>query len=98
MTSLTAARTGRIKRENEPVAETYKLPVLGKIKVGQKVQNDNGKEYPQSLDYFIVNEDSKYAGQFKSAYPDKPSTISIVFPSNNIADVCNERYECRDKA
>jgi len=90
--------TGRIIRK-AMVAESYKLPQLGKIKVGQKVKNPkSGKEYPQSLDYFVVGDDSNYKSQFKEAYGDAPKSISIVFPSNNLVDVCNERYECRNGA
>lgn len=59
-------------------------------KIGMK--NANG--YPQSVDYFIPT--GKYAGLFTQAYGEKPQTIQIVFPDDDPAKVCNERYEYRD--
>lgn len=81
--------TGRIKR---PDAEKQRLilPRVGQLKIGKK--NANG--YPQSVDYFIPV--GKYAGLFTQAYGDQPQTIQIVFPDDDPAKVCNERYEYRD--
>lgn len=81
---------GRIKRKNEVEAGENRFPILGKIKVGQKSE----RGAPQSVDYFIC--DSKYATFFKQAYGDKPETIQVVFYSDDIAECCNERWECRD--
>ena len=80
---------GRIRR---PEAEKSRLilPRVGQIKIGMK--NANG--YPQSVDYFIPT--GKYAGLFTQAYGEKPQTIQIVFPDDDPAKVCNERYEYRD--
>lgn len=82
-------KTGRIIR---PEAEKDRLilPRVGMIKVGFK----NAKGYPQSADYFIPT--GKYAGLFRQAYGEKPQTIQIVFPDDDPAKVCNERYEYRD--
>ena len=66
------------------------LPRVGQIKIGMK--NANG--YPRSVDYFIPT--GKYAGLFTQAYGEKPQTIQIVFPDDDPAKVCNERYEYRD--
>jgi len=56
--------------------------------------SQNGKEFPRSVDYFIA--DGKYKSLFEQAYGDKPSTIQVVFPSNDTDLVCRERYEYRD--
>lgn len=66
------------------------LPRVGFIKIGFI----NAKGYPQSVDYFIPT--GKYAALFTKAYGDKPQTIQIVFPDDDPAQVCNERYEYRD--
>ncbi len=81
---------GRIQRASEDVAPRLALPRVGKIKIGMK----SPKGYPMSVDYFIPH--GKYASLFTQAYGDKPSTIQIVFPSNDPEQVCNERYEYRD--
>lgn len=83
---------GRIKQADTNTG--LKMPRIGKIKVGEKRVNQSGKEYPVSTDYFIC--DSKYKKFFNDAYGDKPKKIQIVFLSDNFADSCDERWECRD--
>ncbi len=80
---------GRIKRKEE--IQSSRLPILGKIKVGEKSENG----YPKSLDYFIC--DSKYKKFFADAYGEKPQTIQVIFISEDPMESCFERYECRDK-
>jgi hypothetical protein len=74
----------------EKIEVTNKLPVIGKIKVGEK----NEKGYPKSLDYFKPF--GKYESLFYSAFPDKPNIIPIIFISDNLEDVCFERMELRN--
>lgn len=73
-------------------AETTKLvlPRVGTIKIGYKDE----RGFPRSVDYFIPT--GKYASLFTKAYGDKPQTIQVVFPDDDPAKVCNERYEYRD--
>lgn len=61
---------------------------IGTLHVGEKDANG----IPRSLDYFKAS--GKYADRFHKEYGEKPQCISIVFPSDNIVDVCNARYEC----
>lgn len=68
------------------------LPIVGKIKCGKKSESG----YPQSVDYFIPS--GKYEGLFREAYGEKPSTIRIVFPSDDASLCCREEYEYRDDA
>lgn len=73
-------------------AETTKLvlPRVGTIKIGYKDE----RGFPRSVDYFIPT--GKYASLFTKAYGEKPQTIQVVFPEDDPAKVCNERYEYRD--
>lgn len=80
---------GRLKGER-----TDTFARIGFIKCGEKVINQNGKQIPRSLNYFKA--EGKYAGYFNQAYPDKPTTIKIIFPSDNLTEICNERYEMWD--
>jgi hypothetical protein len=83
---------GRIVTANKgPV----KLPIVGKIRVGEKRANGNGVEYPVSLDYFKAVGD--YSTKFHDTFGEKPTTFGIVFISDDPAQSCNERYELRDK-
>jgi len=82
--------TGRIaSRKQGNSAST--LPEVGKIKIGEKVKNAKGIEYPTSLDYFRAT--GNYANEFKAVYGDKPKRLNIAFISDNIEEVCNQRFE-----
>ena len=70
---------------------TPRLPIVGKIKVGKKSESG----VPMSLDHFIATGD--YQKQFSDIYGDKPTKIKVVFISDDLEQVCNEFYECRDK-
>lgn len=76
---------GRIKGR-EPVT---KMTIIGKIRVGEK-REKNGKEYPVSLDYFKASGD--YSDMFESMF-DKPKKLEILFLSDDISDVCSQRFE-----
>lgn len=79
---------GRIKNSSP---RRKVLPHLGKISIGKKVTK-NGKTYPQSLDYFHVNEDCPYRSYFYDEYGDAPRVIDIAFPSDDITQVCREEF------
>ena len=83
---------GRIHRPEQ--SSGLDLPEAGRLHIGMKKMGQNGKEYPVSVDYFIPS--GKYAGMFTAALGDKPATIQIIFPDDDPAKVCNERYEYRD--
>jgi len=79
--------TGRIKKET-PIE---KISVVGKIKIGEKSEQG----LPKSIDYFKV--DSRYKTYFYEAYGEKPSKLEVIFLSNIESEVCNQRYEIRQK-
>jgi len=84
---------GRISKGEVQQGST--LPEIGRIKVGEKRLLASGKEIPTSLDYFRAT--GKFANQFTSLFGDKPTELHIAFVSNDINEVCNERYEAWDK-
>lgn len=86
-------KTGRISKGEVQQGST--LPEIGRIKVGEKRTTATGKEIPTSLDYFKAT--GKFANQFHSLMGDKPNELHIAFVSNNISEVCNERFEAWDK-
>ena len=91
---MKATTSGRIHRPEQSCTDIIDLPEVGRLHIGKKAKGQNGREYPMSVDYFIPS--GKYAGLFSQALGEKPSTIQIVFPSDDAARVCNERYEYRD--
>jgi hypothetical protein len=68
-------------------SDVRRIPRVGKIHLGVRKTNDNGKEYPTAVDYFVVKPDastSKAAAKaFHDVYGDKPQEITIAFPSND---------------
>lgn len=86
--------SGRIYRPEQGV--TMELPEVGRLHIGKKQMGNNGKEFPVSVDYFIPS--GKYADLFVAALGEKPSTIQVIFPSDNPELVCNERFEYRDNS
>lgn len=83
-------QSGRISvRKNENAGST--LPEIGKIKIGEKVKNTQGVEYPKALDYFRAT--GNFANVFAQVYGAKPTKLNVVFISDNLTEVCNERYE-----
>lgn len=84
---------GRIVR-NEPDAAILELPEIGRLHIGKKQAGQNGREYPVSVDYFIPS--GKYAGMFTAALGERPQTIQVIFPDDNPAISCNERFIYRD--
>lgn len=81
-------QTGRIQvRKQQSNAST--LPEVGKIKIGKKHEE---KGYPISLDYFRPT--GNYANEFTKVFGDKPKKLSIAFVSDDLNEVCNQRFEC----
>lgn len=68
------------------------LPEIGKIKIGIKHPQKN---YPMAVDYFVPK--SNYEKMFTTIYGEKPSSLNIAFISDNIEEVCNQRFEAWDK-
>ena len=81
---------GRILKKASAEISKLVLPRVGTIKIGFKDE----RGFPRSVDYFIPT--GKYASLFTKAYGEKPQTIQVVFPDDDPAKVCNERYEYRD--
>ena len=81
---------GRILKKAGAENTKLVLPRVGTIKIGFKDE----RGFPRSVDYFIPT--GKYASLFTKAYGEKPQTIQVVFPDDDPAKVCNERYEYRD--
>lgn len=52
----------------------------GKLRIGEKRTNAQGKEYPAKLDYFkFVCDDAHVTDAFKALYGEKPTQLPIMF-------------------
>ena len=83
----------RIKNRN--IQQKTPLPIVGKIRVGEKTKNNQGKEYPISLDYFKAT--GNYATLFTEIYGEKPNQIQIIFITDDDKVSCHEEWEGREK-
>ena len=66
-----------------------RAPKGGVVRLGEKVENANGREYPRELDYFNVED----APAIKAIYGDKPKMIRGMFASNDIRQVIDLGYK-----
>lgn len=69
------------------LSNVRRLPRLGKIRLGIKKKNKQGKEYPSEVDYFILDpqtpselENQKLIEQFHDKYGKEPKSINIMLP------------------
>lgn len=89
--------TGRIKNNIANISRQYSpLPIIGKVKVGERKMSASGKLIPTSLDYFVFR--GNYEREANYVYGDKPTKLGITFVSDDFSQSCNERFECRDSA
>jgi hypothetical protein len=84
-------QTGRISKRKD-VNTASSLPEIGKIKIGEKKTNSAGKEYPSALDYFRPT--GTFANEFTKLFGQKPKELKVAFISNELSEVCNQRFEC----
>jgi hypothetical protein len=84
-------QTGRISKRKD-VNAASSLPEIGKIKIGEKKVSAKGVEYPSALDYFRST--GTFANEFVKLFGEKPKKLNVCFISDDLAEVCNERYVC----
>lgn len=79
------------------VSDALRLPRVGKIHLGIKKTNGNGKEYPVQTDYFVVapsdTTPEAAATTFKAVYGDQPKELDIMFPLNDREDFFPQAYK-----
>lgn len=82
---------GRISKRKDSNAASS-LPEIGKIKIGEKKMSAKGVEYPSALDYFRPT--GTFANEFTKLFGQKPKELKVAFISNDLGEVCNQRFEC----
>lgn len=70
-----------------PETKNIKLPIGGKIRLGIKVKNEKGVEYPQETDYFVCPK------EVRKIYGDEPTELTVFFPRANREEVFPQNYE-----
>jgi len=76
--------------------QSIKLPRLGKVHLGKKVQSGSGAEHPQATDYFVVKTDNStpgaHAEAFKAVYPGEPNELDIMFGTEDVDELASLFY------
>ena len=70
-----------------PETKNVKLPVGGRIRLGEKVKTDKGVSYPKELDYF------KCPKRVQDIYGEKPTELIVFFPSMITTEIFPQSYE-----
>ncbi len=84
------------KNKESEDAFNYLGSLVGRFSIGIKVPTTGGKERPAAIDYFRIcgaNKNSTISDSLKElvneCYGEKPKTLVIKFPSNDISKVIN---------
>lgn len=70
------------------VSEVVRLPRLGKIRLGVKIENDEGTIYPSPTDYFVCPE------EVRKVFGEKPRELRIMFPTDDETQWASQYLRC----
>lgn len=84
MTATDRKSMRSIKQESR--GKAY-LPRLGMIKLGVKLKNEKGVEYPSEVDYFVV------PPEVQEVFGDKPTSLNIMFPSEDVEMIASRSFK-----
>lgn len=65
---------GKFTTIHEGFSQHRRMPRLGKIRLGLKVKNSKGVEYPKEVDYFVVPQ------EVARVYGDQPQELDVMLP------------------
>lgn len=68
------------------LSDRRRMPLLGKIRLGIKVKNQEGAEYPRETDYFVCPD------EVKEIFNEQPKSLEIMLPLNDIDAVFPTAY------
>lgn len=67
-------------------SQVRRLPRLGKIRLGLKVLNQAGKEYPTETEHFVC------PPEVTAVYGEEPTELEVMLPSDNPEEVFVQKY------
>lgn len=70
------------------VSDIRRMPRLGKIRLGIKVEPEGKNPYPRATDYFVVPD------SIKPHLEEKPKTLKIMFPTENVEEFAQQWLRC----
>lgn len=72
----------------EGVSELRRMPRLGKVRLGIKIEQEGKNPYPRATDYFVLPD------QVKQYVGDKPKKLPIMFPTENVEEFAQQWLRC----
>ena len=70
-----------------PETRNIKLPIGGKIRLGIRVKNERGVEYPKETDHFVCPK------EVRDVFGEEPTELTVFFPSAHREEVFPQNYE-----
>lgn len=67
-------------------SQVRRLPRLGKIRLGMKVRNQSGKEYPTETEHFVC------PLEVTAVYGEEPTELEVMLPSDDPEQVFVQKY------
>jgi len=72
----------------DKVSDIRRMPRLGKIRLGIKVQTEGKNPYPRATDYFVVPE------EIQDFVGETPKKLNIMFPSEEVDKLAQQWLRC----
>lgn len=72
----------------EGVSNLLRLPRLGKIRLGVKVEIPGKNPYPKAVDYFVC------PSEVQAVFGEKPKELAIMFPTEDDSEFCQQWLRC----
>ncbi|MBA7550974.1 hypothetical protein ES705_43505 [subsurface metagenome] len=70
------------------LSDIRRIPRLGKVRLGIKVEPEGKNPYPRATDYFVVTDEIKeYVG-------DMPKKLNIIFPTEKVDEFAQQWLRC----
>ncbi len=70
------------------VSEIRRMPRIGKIRLGIKVESEGRNPYPRATDYFVVPD------EIKGVVGDMPKKLNIMFPTEELDEFAQQWLRC----
>ncbi|MBN2238815.1 MAG: hypothetical protein JW712_03495 [Dehalococcoidales bacterium] len=74
------------------ISEVIRLPRLGKIRLGIRVEDEAGNSYPVSTDYFVCPD------EVKKVFGAKPKQLRVMFPTEDEKQWASQYLRCYSEA
>jgi hypothetical protein len=79
---------GGVDMPIEGISEIRRMPRLGKVRLGVKIEPEGKNPYPRATDFFVIPED------IKQYLEDKPKKLKIMFPTEKVDEFAQQWLRC----